>query len=120
MFSVHPNKFNNCGKKIKYPTHINIETITEIVIAFPTPFAASFGFFSPNFKLKYAAPPSPNINANARHTIVSGNTTFVAPFPKYPTPQPMKIWSTILYSEFTNSDIIHGIANFLISFPIFS
>ena len=45
---------------------------------------------------------------------------FVAPFPKYPTPQPMKIWSTMLYNEFTNIDIIHGIENFLINFPIFS
>ena len=45
---------------------------------------------------------------------------FVAPFPKYPTPWPIYIWSTILYNEFTSIDIIHGIENFLINFPIFS
>ena len=81
--------------------------------------ASSF-FFSPNFKLKYAEAPSPNIKANASAIIFNGNTTFVAPFPKYPTPHPINIWSTILYNEFTTSDIIHGIENFLINLIIFS
>ena len=74
----------------------NTEIIIEINIPFATPLLASSFFFSPSFKLKYAEAPSPNIKANARHTIVRGNTTFVAPFPKYPTPQPINIWSTIL------------------------
>ena len=96
------------------------DTIVAIDSAFPTPFAASSFFFSPSFKLKYADAPSPNISENANPIITNGNTTFVAPFPRYPTPHPIKIWSTMLYSEFTNRDIMHGIENFLINFPIFS
>ena len=118
--SVHPNIVNNCGKNINVITQNIIDIIDDIAIAFPTPFAASSFFFSPSFKLRYADAPSPNINDNANPIIVNGNTTFVAPFPMYPTPQPINIWSIILYNEFTNNDIIHGIENFLINFPIFS
>ena len=59
-------------------------------------------------------------DSKAKDITTIGNTTFVAPFPKYPTPHPIKIWSIILYNAFTTIDIIHGIANFLSSFPIFS
>ena len=52
--------------------------------------------------------------------MTKGNTTFVAPFPKYPTPCPINIWSTMLYNELTSIDIMQGIENILISFPIFS
>ena len=96
------------------------DTSTDIIIPFATPLLSSSFFFSPNFRLKYADAPSPNINANARAIIFNGNTTLVAPFPKYPTPQPINIWSTILYSELTTSDIIHGIENFFINFIISS
>ena len=73
--------FGDCGLN-QNPTD---EELSEIAIS-----------SAKSFKLKYAEAPSPNIKANARHTIVRGNTTFVAPFPKYPTPQPINIWSTIL------------------------
>ena len=86
----------------------------------PIPFSASFFFFSPSFKLKYADAPSPNIRENAKPIITSGNTTFVAPFPSVPTPCPINIWSTILYNEFTSIETMQGIENFNISFPIFS
>ena len=118
--SVHPNKLSSCGKNINTDTHKINDTIAPTVIPLPTPFSASFFFFSPNLKLKYADVPSPNINEKAKHTTTIGNTIFVAPFPKYPTPHPINIWSTILYNAFTTIDIIHGIANFLSSFPIFS
>ena len=80
--SVHPNTFNSCGKNPNVITHIIKAIITDIAIPFATPFPASSFFFSPNFKLRYADAPSPNINENAKHIIVNGNTTFVAPFPK--------------------------------------
>ena len=118
--SVHPNKLSNCGKNINTIAHRSIDTIEPATIPLPTPFSASFCFFSPSLKLKYADVPSPNINENAIHTTVIGNTIFVAPFPRYPTPHPINIWSTMLYNAFTTIDIIHGIANFLSSFPIFS
>ena len=70
--------------------------IIDVSIPFATPFLASSFFFSPSFKLKNADVPSPNINAKAKHTIFNGNIMFVAPFPRYPTPQPINIWSTIL------------------------
>ena len=79
---MHPNKLINCGKNINVVVHNKIDTIIDIIIPFATPFSASFFLFSPNFKLKNADVPSPNINANARHITVIGKTTFVAPFPK--------------------------------------
>ena len=117
---MHPNKFNNCGKHTTDTIHKRIAQKLDIMIPFATPFSASCFFFSPSFKLKYADVPSPNIKAKAKPTIVNGKTTFVAPFPRYPTPQPIKIWSTILYNELTNNDIIQGIENFLINLLIFS
>ena len=118
--SVHPNKLSNCGKNIRIDAHNITDTIAPTTIPLPTPFSASFFFFSPNLKLKYADVPSPNISENARHITTIGNTMFVAPFPKYPTPQPINIWSTILYNAFTTIDIIHGIANALNNLLIFS
>jgi len=49
-----------------------------------------------------------------------GNAILVAAFPSIPTPCPMKIWSTILYSELTSILMIAGIANLTISFSVFS
>ena len=94
--SVHPNNVNSCGKNISVATPQIIAIIIDEITPLDTPFSASFCFFSPSFKLRNDDVPSPNIKANAKHIIVSGNTTFVAPFPKYPTPQPIKIWSTML------------------------
>ena len=84
--SVHPNIFKNAGKNISVTIQNIIDTIADNNTPFPIPDSASFFFFSPNFKLRYADAPSPNINENAKHIITNGNTTFVAPFPKYPTP----------------------------------
>ena len=117
---MQPNIVRNCCKNINVITLNNTDTMLEITIPFPIPCSASFFFFSPNFKLRYADAPSPNIRENANPIITRGNTTFVAPFPRYPTPCPMNIWSTILYNEFTNIDIIQGIENALINFPTFS
>ena len=50
--SVHPNKFNNCGKNTKLKIHNTTAIIADNKIPFPTPFAASSFFFSPSFKLK--------------------------------------------------------------------
>lgn len=61
------------------------------MIACPTPFAASFWFFSPNFKDKLAAAPLPINPANALKTITKGKITLVAPLPKVPTPFPINI-----------------------------
>ena len=118
--SVHPNNFKNCGKNINVIIQKKIDTIVDNSIPLPIPVSASFFFFSPSFRLKYADAPSPNIKENANPIITNGNTTFVAPFPKYPTPCPMNIWSTMLYNEFTNIETMQGIENFNISLPIFS
>ena len=98
----------------------NSPAIPSIERVFPTPLAALSLSPAPSFKLKYAAQPSPSSNAKAIDMVTSGNATLVAAFPKKPTPCPMNIWSTMLYSEFTTSDITQGIANFIISFPMFS
>ena len=61
-----------------------------------TPLAASVFLLAPSIKLIYADDPSPNISAKAANTMVMGKMMFVAPLPRYPTPQPIKIWSTML------------------------
>ena len=74
------------------------------------------GLLRPWHIFKYAAQPSPKHQANACAMIKIGNTTPVAAFPKVPNSLfPIKIWSTILYSELINKDKIHGIENFNIN-----
>ena len=55
-----------------------IEVITAILIPLATHLAASFFFFSHNFKLRKLAAQSQNSNANHMQTMVRGKTTFVA------------------------------------------
>ena len=69
----------------------NIETIIVVIIACPTPLAASLSFLSPNFSDKLAAAPFPIKPANALNAITNGNITFVAAFPNVPTPLPINI-----------------------------
>ena len=54
---MHPNIFNNCGKKHNDNMQNNIAIITTNRIPFATPLAASCFFFSPNFKLRKAEDP---------------------------------------------------------------
>ena len=79
---MQPNKFNKLGKKRSANAQKRIEIITEENIPLQTPFCASSFFFYPNFKIRNAYVPSPNISANAKQMTVIGNTTFVAPLPK--------------------------------------
>ena len=84
----------------------------------PTPLAADFSSPSPSFRLKYAAAPSPISRLKAMAITVIGMTTLVAPLPRYPTPCPIKIWSTMLYKALTTIEMILGTANVSTSFPI--
>ena len=61
------------------------------LIACPTLFAASSFLFAPNFSDKLAAAPFPIKPARALNIITNGNITFVAAFPRVPTPLPIKI-----------------------------
>ena len=94
-----------------------LTTVTSMV-ALAAPFWAAARSPSPGFRLKNAAPPLPIIIARASATMVIGKTTLVAPLPRYPTPQPMKIWPTMLYRELTGSAITLGTANRAIRRPI--
>ena len=59
--------------------------------AVPAIFLAFSTSFRPNSKLKLDAAPTPVINPNAKQIVVIGKAIFVAAFPKYPTPCPIKI-----------------------------
>ena len=50
--------------------------------------------------------------------VTRGKVRFVAALPYMPTPWPMNIWSTMLYTEFTTIDAIAGRENLSISLPI--
>ena len=93
-----------------------VTTITDM--EHPTPLAADFSSPSPSFRLRYAAAPSPIRRLKAIAITVMGITTLVAPLPRYPTPCPIKIWSTMLYKALTTIEMILGTANVTISFPI--
>ena len=64
--------------------------------AVPATSRACLSSFRPSAKLKFEAAPIPTINPIAIQIVVIGKAIFVAAFPKYPTPCPIKIWSTIL------------------------
>ena len=59
-----------------------------------------------------AQQPSPIITASASATTVRGKTTVLAALPQEPRYEAlaMKIWSTMLYSAATSSDVTHGSA----------
>ena len=52
----------------------------------------------------------PISSAMARQMVVRGYATLVAALPRYPTPWPMKIWSTMLYRELTSMARMLGTA----------
>ena len=116
VFSDAPNK-SRIGLLSGYTTAtINSPQTKETKILPPTATCAFSGLLRPWHIFKYAAQPSPKHQANACAMIKIGNTTPVAAFPKVPNSLfPIKIWSTILYSELINKDKIHGIENFNIN-----
>ena len=117
MSSVAPNKmhkgFNNKLNRMQRM----IPAITVTDMEHPMPFAADLSSPSPSFRLRHAAAPSPISRLIEIAMTVIGITTLVAPFPRYPTPCPIKIWSTILYRALTTMEIMLGTANVSISFP---
>ncbi len=68
-----------------------IDTSMVRLIACPTLLAASSFLFSPSFSDKLAAAPFQINPARALNIITNGNITFVAAFPRVPTPLPIKI-----------------------------
>ena len=69
------------------------------IIAFPADLDAFLSLPAPSSSEKFEAPPMPSSREMAVHVVDSGNAILVAAFPSMPTPCPMNIWSTILYSE---------------------
>ena len=94
--SVDPNAYISGSKNI----WTNIVKIIPIrnreLTDVPTTALAFSGLPRPSSKLKFAAAPIPIVRPIARHIVVIGKAIFVAAFPKYPTPWPMNIWSTML------------------------
>ena len=89
--SVAPNSVRIGLMKIRKTAARTMLTAVTRVTALPMPFLALSTLPSPSLRLKKAAPPLPIIIASARAMMVMGNTTLVAPLPRYPTPLPMKI-----------------------------
>ena len=85
---------------------------------FPNIFSACCCSFLPKQRLIFAAQPSPNIKASAADMVIMGKAIFVAATPCIPTACPTKIWSTILYKQFTNNVITVGTENCNNNFPI--
>ena len=70
--------------------------VTNSSTAVPATSRACLSSFRPSAKLKFDAAPIPTIKPIAIQMVVIGKAIFVAAFPRYPTPCPIKIWSTIL------------------------
>ena len=62
----------------------------------------------------------PSSKEMAVQAMESGNAMLVAALPSMPTPWPMKIWSTMLYSEVTSIEMMQGTAKSTISLLSFS
>ena len=73
--------------------------------------SASLSFFSPSLMAAYALPPAPSRVETDSTMVTIGKATVVAALPRYPTPWPMNIWSTILYNAFTTMEMTAGRAN---------
>ena len=96
------------------------DTKTSIITALPILLETFLSSLLPKDKLKSADAPSPNKSAKESAITVNGYTIFVAVLPRYPTPQPINIWSTMLYKAPTNIEIIQGIEKLSSNLLIFS
>ena len=82
--------------------------------------AERFSLPAPSWRLKFVALPIPSSSAMAVQAIERGNAMLVAALPSRPTPCPIKIWSTMLYSDVTSIEIMQGMAKPTSSLPSFS
>ena len=95
----------------------------QIVIRHKPVPAYSTAFFSspaPRCSEKLDAAPMPSSKEMAVQAMESGNAMLVAALPSMPTPWPMKIWSTMLYSEVTSIEMMQGTAKLTINLLSFS
>ncbi len=107
------------GSKNNNPTIVIINPI-NIIQKTDVPkicLASSFSF-CPSFIAISAEPPTPKSIPIAILLHITGHKIFIAASPVSPTPLPINIPSTIMYTEFTKTPIIAGITNFKNKLPI--